>query len=354
MEAPVALITGITGQDGGYLAELLLGKGYIVHGLARAPARLDRARFSRFGELRGRLHLHVCDLRDGDTLENVLRVVRPNEIYNLAAQTHVQTSLEDPAYTTDVNAAGTVRLLEILVKLGHERHSRFFQACSSEIFGDARGVPQNEKTPLHPLNPYAASKRAAFEAAVHFRNATGVFASNGILFNHESPYRSPSFVTRKISLAVAASQRGEKTPLSLGNLDARRDWGHAGDYVRAMWLMLQREKPDDFVLATGETHSVREFVELAFGVIGSRIIWEGSGVRERGVDAASGQVLVEIDPAFFRAADAGMTLGDASKARAELGWRPEVGFENLVREMVMADIERMAAPSEAEARVASD
>ncbi len=341
-DAPVALITGITGQDGGYLAALLLGKGYVVHGLARHADRMDMTRFPNNTELRSRLHLHNCNLQDGEEVSRLLHAVRPTEIYNLAAQTHIQTSFENPAYTTDVNATGAVRLLSALTKVDPARRARFFQASSSEMFGDARGRPQNEETPLHPLNPYAVSKHAAFEATVNFREAFGVFASNGILFNHESPYRGLSFVTRKISHGVAAFHHGKKTPLRLGNLDARRDWGHARDYVEAMWLMLRRGVPGDYVLASGENHSVREFVELAFAEIDRRIDWRGTGSGETGVDAVTGELLVEIDPVFFRPTDIGATLGDSSKAHSELGWRPHTGFADLVHEMVVADIERLS------------
>lgn len=337
---PVALITGITGQDGGYLAELLLARGYVVHGMARDVSRLDRERFGSAGELRQRLILHSCDMAMGDAVHRLVHETQPDEIYNLAAQTHIQTSFEDPAYTTDVNATGTMRLLDAVIKLDPERHIRFYQASSSEMFGDAEGRVQNEETPLHPLNPYAVSKHAAFEATINFREAYGLHASNGILFNHESPYRKPSFVTRKIAQAVAAWYVGQGECLKLGNLDTRRDWGHAADYVRGMWLMLQQPLPGDYVLATGRDHSVREFVETAFCEIDRKIVWRGEGVAEEGFDAATGERLVAVDPQFFRRIDVKGTLGDASKARRVLGWTASISFAQLVREMVEADVAR--------------
>jgi len=338
---PVALVTGITGQDGGYLAEMLLARGYIVHGMARDVSRLDRERFSGVSQLNSRLVLHTCDMTDTDQICRVVKSGMPDEIYNLAAQTHIQTSFEDPAYTTDVNATGAVRLLNVVIKLQLERRTRFYQASSSEMFGDSLGRLQNEETPLHPLNPYAVSKHAAFEATVNFREAYGLHASNGILFNHESPYRNPSFVTRKITRAVAAWHMGEGACLRLGNLDARRDWGHASDYVHGMWLMLQQPEPGDYVLATGENHSVREFVELAFRQIGREIEWRGQGCGEEGFDAATGERLVAIDPKFFRPIEINATRGDASKARRVLGWTNRVSFAGLVSEMVEADIVRL-------------
>lgn len=338
---PVALVTGISGQDGGYLANFLLQKNYVVHGLVRDVSKLDLGRFPSSKEHSGRLHFHTCDMVDDRGLMKVLDVVQPHEIYNLAAQTHIQVSFDDPAYTTDVNATGAVRLLNALVKFDPARRTRFYQASSSEMFGDAKGRPQNEDTPLHPLSPYAVSKHAAFEATVNFREAFGMHASNGVLFNHESPWRGANFVTRKISRAVARRYLGDQTPLQLGNLDVRRDWGHARDYVEGMWLMLQQDVPDDYVLATGENHSVREFVELAFAEIGGILEWEGEGVKEVGRDAESGQTLVEIDPAFFRPTDINATLGDASKARRVLGWKCRTSFAELVREMVAADIARL-------------
>ncbi|MEQ8268842.1 MAG: GDP-mannose 4,6-dehydratase [Parvibaculum sp.] len=348
VKGPTALISGITGQDGGYLAGLLLGKGYVVHGFSRNIARFDPSRLNGVPNAEERLHLHTCDLQDEKGLVQLLEVTQPDEIYNLAGQSHIQTSFENQAYTSDVNAASVVRFLNALVKLDPERRIRFCQASSSEIFGDTKGRPQNEATQFRPLSPYAVSKHAAFEAIVEFREAFGTFATNAILFNHESPFRGMSFVTRKISLAVAAYHHGTGVPLRLGNLDARRDWGHARDYVEGMWLMLQQDRPSDYVLASGENHSVREFVEYAFAESGRRIAWAGTGVDEVGCDASSGERLVEIDPAFFRMIDVDATLGDPTRAHTELGWRRHTNFPQLVREMVTADIASLsqaAAPN---------
>lgn len=335
---PVALITGITGQDGGYLAALLLEKGYAVHGMARDVARFESTRLGGVSE--HRLTLHNCDMADGERIHRLVQQVQPDEVYNLAAQTHIKVSFDDPAYTNDVNATGAMRLLDAVNKIDPARRPRFYQASSSEMFGDARGHLQNEETPLHPLNPYAVSKHAAFEATVNFREAYGLHASNGILFNHESPFRNPSFVTRKISLAVADWYVGKGECLMLGNLDTLRDWGHAADYVRGMWLMLQQDEPGDYVLATGENHSVREFVEIAFREIGRDVLWRGAGLTEEGFDKASGERLVAVDPQFFRPTDVKGTLGDASKAKNVLGWTTRVSFAALVHEMVAADVAR--------------
>ena len=347
----VALVTGITGQDGGYLTALLLSRGYEVHGLARDPARLDRSRLAGTGaDLNRRLVLHRCDIGTEDDMDGLLARIVPDEVYNLAAQTHIQTSFKDPAATTNVNATGAVKLLSAVSRLGRG-HVRYFQASSSEMFGDACGRVQNEETPLHPLNPYAVSKHAAFEATVNFREAYRLHTSNGILFNHESPFRAPSFVTRKISQSVAASHVFGPETLRLGNLDVRRDWGHARDYVEGMWKMLQQDTPDDYVLASGKNHSVREFVEIAFSEIGRSISWEGEGVEEKGFDAATGELLVEVDPAFFRPTDLSATLGDARKAREKLGWCPKASFRDLVAEMVAADIARAEEQARAGAGV---
>ncbi|HEY4343648.1 MAG TPA: GDP-mannose 4,6-dehydratase [Parvibaculum sp.] len=336
----MALITGITGQDGGYLAAFLLEQGYVVHGMARDVSRLDRGRFAASADLNQRLILHSCDMVAGEAIHRLVQETRPDEVYNLAAQTHIKVSFDDPAYTTDVNATGAMRLLDAVIKLDPERRTRFYQASSSEMFGDAQGHVQNEETPLHPLNPYAVSKHAAFEATVNFREAYGLHASNGILFNHESPFRNPSFVTRKITLAVSAWSVGKGECLMLGNLDTRRDWGHAADYVRGMWLMLQQREPGDYVLATGENRSVRDFAELAFREIGRDVLWRGEGLSEEGFDARTGDRLVAVDPQFFRPTDVRGTLGDASKARQVLGWAPSISFAQLVREMVEADVAR--------------
>lgn len=337
----IALVTGITGQDGGYLAALLLDKGYLVHGMARDLSKLSSDLFAGIPDLSSRLILHSADMANGDQLYELVKEISPDEVYNLAAQTHIQASFDQPAYTTDVNATGPMRLLDAIHKLDPLKRIRFYQASSSEMFGDAKNTVQDESTPFHPLNPYAISKHAAFEAAINFREVYGVHASNGILFNHESPYRNPRFVTRKITMSVAALHLGQGECLRLGNLDTRRDWGHAADYVQGMWLMLQQDQPDDYVLATGENHSVREFVELAFREIGRELIWQGSGVEERATDASSGDLLVSVDPQFFRPADLNATLGDASKARSILGWKNHHDFGSLVREMVAADIARL-------------
>ncbi|MGC8916867.1 MAG: GDP-mannose 4,6-dehydratase [Thermoanaerobaculum sp.] len=341
-----ALITGITGQDGSYLAELLLEKGYEVHGLVRRSSSFNRARIDhlrsdpRYGK---RLFLHYGDMSDADSLHEAVRVSRPHEVYNLAAQSHVGISFRQPTYTADVVALGTLRLLEAIRQLAPE--ARFYQASSSELFGKAEEIPQSEKTPFHPRSPYAVAKLFAFWATVNYREAYGLFACNGILFNHESPRRGENFVTRKITKAVAEfalGLRGE--PLALGNLDARRDWGFAGDYVEAMWLMLQQEAPEDYVVGTGETHSVREFCELAFAEIGVTLAWEGQGVEEKGLDAKTGKVVVVVDPRYFRPAEVELLCADPSKAKEKLGWSPKVGFRELVQLMVKADIASVKAP----------
>jgi GDPmannose 4,6-dehydratase len=339
-----ALVTGITGQDGSYLAELLLEKGYEVHGLVRRSSSFNRARIDhlradrRFGR---RLFLHYGDLSDADSLHEAVKVAKPQEVYNLAAQSHVGISFRQPTYTADVVALGTLRLLEALRQLAPE--ARFYQASSSELFGKAEQVPQNEKTPFHPRSPYAVAKLFAYWATVNYREAYGLFACNGILFNHESPRRGENFVTRKITKAVAEfALLLREEPLPLGNLDARRDWGFAGDYVEAMWRMLQQEQPDDYVVGTGETHSVREFCELAFREIGVELVWEGSGVEERGVDRATGRTLVVVDPRYFRPAEVELLQADPRKAREKLGWQPRVSFSELVQLMVQADRQSLA------------
>lgn len=340
-QAPVALITGITGQDGGYLASHLLKAGYVVHGMSRDVSLFDVRRLANLQDAFPRLFLHSCNITDGQQVYRLVEKTMPDEVYNLAAQTHIQASFENPAYTSDVNATGAMHLLDAIIKLDPSRHIKYYQASSSEMFGDAHDALQNELTPLHPLNPYAVSKHAAFEATVNFREAYGLHASNGILFNHESPYRNPRFVTRKISQSVAAIQLGQLASVSLGNLDTRRDWGHAADYVDGMWRMLQQDEPGDYVLATGQNHSVREFVELAFTEIGREIIWQGRGLDETGRDARTGDILVSIDPKFFRPTDLKSTRGDASKARRILGWKNFNDFNSLVREMVSSDIARL-------------
>jgi GDPmannose 4,6-dehydratase len=336
-----ALITGITGQDGSYLAELLLEKGYEVHGLVRRSSTFNRERIDhlrRRQEFRGRYFLHYGDLSDADSLHQVIRESNPDEVYNLAAQSHVGISFNQPTYTGEVVALGTMRLLEA-VRQGAS-HARFYQASSSELFGKAVEVPQSERTPFHPRSPYAVAKVYAYWATINYREAYGIFAVNGILFNHESPRRGENFVTRKITRAVAELAGGRRRePLALGNLEARRDWGFAGDYVEAMRLMLARETPDDYVIGTGETHSVREFCTAAFAHAGLSLTWQGQGPDERGVDASSGRTVVVVDRSYFRPAEVELLCADPTKARDVLGWRPRVDFEALVHMMVQADRE---------------
>jgi GDPmannose 4,6-dehydratase len=343
----VALITGATGQDGAYLAEFLLSKGYIVHGVKRRSSSLNTGRIDHLyndpHEQRVFFHLHYGDVSDATNIIRIVQETDPDEIYNLAAQSHVQVSFETPEYTANADGLGTLRLLEAIRILGREKRTRFYQAATSELYGNASEVPQSETTPFRPRSPYAVAKLYAYWITVNYREAYGIHASNGILFNHESPIRGETFVTRKISRAVAAIAQGVEDRLFLGNLNAKRDWGHARDYVEGMWLMLQQDAPDDYVLATGETHSVREFVEKAFAQTGRTITWTGSGVNEKGIDAASGRVLVEIDPRYFRPTEVDLLLGDSSKARARLGWRNRTGFDDLVKEMVQADLATIQA-----------
>lgn len=346
MTDKVALITGVTGQDGAYLAQLLLRKGYVVHGVKRRSSSFNTERVDDIyvdpHERDTRFFLHYGDLTDATNLIRLVQETRPSEIYNLGAQSHVQVSFETPEYTGNSDALGTLRLLEAIRILRLEKSVRFYQASTSELYGKAQQVPQSETTPFHPRSPYAAAKLYAYWITVNYREAYGMFAANGILFNHESPTRGETFVTRKITRAVAAIDRGLQDTLYLGNIDARRDWGHARDYVEGMWRILQHDVPDDFVLATGETHSVREFVELAFAQTGRTIRWQGQGVDEIGVDADSGAALVRIDPRYFRPTEVDLLLGDASKAKARLGWTHTVGFRELVAEMVQADLARAA------------
>jgi GDPmannose 4,6-dehydratase len=333
---------GITGQDGAYLAALLLSKGYRVHGVKRRSSSFNTARVDHLyvdpHEAEPRFIMHYGDLTDATNLIRLVQEVQPDEIYNLAAQSHVQVSFETPEYTANADALGPLRLLEALRILGMEGRTRFYQASTSELFGKVAEVPQTERTPFHPRSPYGVAKLYGYWITVNYREAYGMHASNGILFNHESPIRGETFVTRKITRAVAAITLGRQQALYLGNLDAQRDWGHARDYVEGMWLMLQQPEPDDYVLATGSMHSVRSFVGRAFAEVGREVAWQGSGVDEQGIDARSGQVLVRIDPRYFRRAEVDQLLGDAAKARARLGWQPRVGFDALVREMVAADL----------------
>ncbi|ODA68671.1 GDP-mannose 4,6-dehydratase [Methyloligella halotolerans] len=336
-----ALITGVTGQDGAYLSRLLLEKGYQVHGIKRRSSSFNTERIDDLyedpHEHETRFHLHYGDLTDATNLIRLIQETQPDEIYNLAAQSHVQVSFETPEYTGNADALGTLRMLEALRILGLEDSVRFYQASTSELYGKVQETPQKETTPFYPRSPYAAAKLYAYWITVNYREAYGIHASNGILFNHESPMRGETFVTRKITRAVAGIEAGLQSTIFLGNLDAKRDWGHAQDYVEGMWRIVQHDKPDDFVLATGETHSVREFVELAFAEVGREIVWEGQGVEEVGKDATSGDVLVRIDPKYFRPTEVELLLGDPSKAKAKLGWQSTTPFEQLVRDMVASD-----------------
>lgn len=346
----VALITGITGQDGSYLARFLLDKGYEVHGIKRRSSSLNTARVDDLyvdpHEHETSFVMHYGDLTDATNLIRLIQHCQPTEIYNLGAQSHVQVSFETPEYTANADAIGTLRLLEAVRILGLDGSTRFYQASTSELYGKVAEVPQNETTPFYPRSPYAAAKLYAHWITVNYREAYGLHASNGILFNHESPVRGETFVTRKIARAVAAIEQGAQDTLFLGNLDARRDWGHARDYVEGMWLMLQQDEPDDYVLATGKAHTVREFAERAFAYVGREVEWRGEGVNETGVDARGGQVLVRVDPRYFRPTEVDQLVGDATKARNRLGWIHRTPFDALVAEMVEADL--------AEARVRSN
>ena len=345
--ARVALITGVTGQDGAYLAEFLLAKGYKVHGVKRRSSSFNTARVDRLyhdpHETGVAFHLHYGDVTDATNVIRIVQETQPDEIYNLAAQSHVQVSFEAPEYTANADGLGTLRLLEAIRVLGREGKTRFYQASTSEMFGIAPEIPQRETTPFRPRSPYGAAKLYAHWITVNYREAYGIHASNGILFNHESPIRGETFVTRKITRAVAAIEHGLQDTLFLGNLDAMRDWGHARDYVQGMWLIVQQKEPDDYVLATGEGHTVREFVEKAFAHVGRSLIWHGSGRDEKGIDAADGRLLVEIDPRYFRPTEVDALVGDAEKAREKLGWRHTTTFEALVTEMVEADLAAVRA-----------
>jgi GDPmannose 4,6-dehydratase len=354
-----ALITGITGQDGAYLAELLLNKQYVVHGVRRRTSLFNTARIDHLyqdsHEPGTRLFLHHGDMTDTSSLVHILEKTKPQEIYNLAAQSHVAVSFEEPEYTANSDALGTLRILEAVRILGMEKRVRFYQASTSELYGWVRETPQSETTPFYPRSPYAAAKLYAYWITVNYREAYGMYACNGILFNHESPTRGENFVTRKITRALARIKLGVQERLYLGNLDAKRDWGHARDYVEAMWLMLQQEAAEDFVIATGKQYSVREFVEIAACELGISLTWRGEGVEECGYDA-SGKCIVAVDGRYFRPADVDTLLGDARKAAAKLGWQPKISFETLVREMVSSDLriarnelqakERDAAPDQ--------
>ena len=343
MTNKVALITGVTGQDGAYLAELLLSKGYVVHGVKRRSSSFNSERIDHLyvdpHQPAVRFFLHYGDVTDATNLIRLVQEVRPTEIYNLAAQSHVNVSFETPEYTANADALGPLRLLEAIRILRLEKTTRFYQASTSELFGKVKEIPQRETTPFYPRSPYGAAKLYAYWITVNYRQAYGIYASNGILFNHESPIRGETFVTRKISRGVAAIHLGLQENLYLGNLDAKRDWGHARDYAEGMWRILQQAEADDFILGTGESHSVREFVELAFREVGIRVAWRGRGMDETGIDAASQRVLVKIDRRYFRPTEVDHLVSDPSKARQQLGWRHTVSFKELVTEMVQADVE---------------
>jgi GDPmannose 4,6-dehydratase len=342
MSGKTALIVGVTGQDGAYLSEFLLGKGYWVHGLKRRSSSFNTGRIDHLyqdpHDHDTRFRLHFGDLTDATNLIRVIQEIQPDEIYNLGAQSHVQVSFETPEYTANSDAMGVLRLLEAIRILGLAKTTRFYQASTSELFGKAQTSIQDERTPFYPRSPYAVAKLYGYWITVNYREAYGMHASNGILFNHESPIRGETFVTRKITRAVAAIEAGLQSRLRLGNLDARRDWGHARDYVEGMWRILQHDTPDDYVLATGQTHTVRDFVESAFAVVGRSIEWSGAGVDEVGLDARSGDCLIEIDPRYFRPTEVDLLHGEPTKARTVLGWRHKVEFRELVQEMVEADI----------------
>lgn len=338
-----ALITGVTGQDGSFLAEFLLEKGYDVHGIIRRSSVDYRERIAHL-EGKANFHLHYADLGDSMSVMQVVRKVRPDEIYNLAAQSHVQVSFDSPEFTADVDAVGVLRVLEAVRMCGLEKSCRIYQASTSELYGKVEEVPQNENTPFHPYSPYAVAKLYGFWIVKEYREAYNMFCCSGILFNHESERRGETFVTRKITLAAARIAQGKQDKLYLGNLSSLRDWGYARDYVECMWLILQNEKPEDFVIATGEQHSVREFATLAFRYVGIDIRWEGEGLDEKGIDAATGRVLVEVSPDFYRPTDVVNLWGDPTKARALLGWNPsKTSFEKLVKIMVDADMAKVAA-----------
>ena len=344
-EGKVALITGVTGQDGAYLARLLLEKGYTVHGIKRRSSSFNTGRIEDIyqdpHDPDPRLILHYGDLTDATNLIRVVQETQPDEIYNLAAQSHVQVSFETPEYTANADGVGTLRLLEAIRILGLEEKTRFYQASTSELYGLVQETPQRETTPFYPRSPYAAAKLYAYWIVVNYREAYRLHASNGILFNHESPLRGETFVTRKITRAVAAMHLGRQDRLYLGNLDAMRDWGHAREYVRGMWLMMQQDEPDDYVLATGVTTSVRDFVGWAFADVGVTVEWRGKGVDEKGYDADSGRCLVEVDPRYFRPTEVELLLGDPTKAKEKLGWTHETSARDLASEMVQADLQVM-------------
>ncbi|TCW60519.1 GDP-mannose 4,6-dehydratase [Treponema sp. J25] len=337
-----ALITGITGQDGAYLADFLLKKGYEVHGIKRRSSSFNTGRIDHLyqdpHEQGRRFILHYGDLSDATNLIRIIQQVQPDEIYNLGAQSHVQVSFEVPEYTADVDGIGTLRLLEAIRILGLTHKTRFYQASTSELFGKVQEIPQKETTPFYPRSPYACAKLYAYWITVNYRESYGMYACNGILFNHESPIRGETFVTRKVTRAAARIKLGLQNKLYMGNLDAKRDWGYAGDYVELMWLMLQQNEPDDYVMATGITTTVREFISRAFSEVGITLDWQGHGVEEKGIDRATGRVLVEVDPRYFRPAEVDILIGDPTKAITKLGWKPRVSLDELIKMMVAADL----------------
>ncbi len=349
-KSKVALITGVTGQDGAYLAEFLLKKGYVVHGVKRRSSSFNTGRIDHLYQdthkTGVRFFLHYGDMTDATNLIRLVQEVQPDEIYNLAAQSHVQVSFETPEYTANADGMGTLRLLEAIRILDLGKKTRFYQASTSELYGKVQEIPQSEKTPFYPRSPYAAAKLYAYWITVNYREAYGYHASNGILFNHESPLRGETFVTRKITRAVASIELGLQDKLYLGNLDAKRDWGHARDYVEGMWKIVQQKTGDDFVLATGETHEVREFVERAFAQVGRKIKWKGKGIDEKGIDAKNGKTLVEVDPRYFRPTEVELLLGDPRKAHKLLKWKHKTSFEDMVKEMVAADFEAVKAEAQ--------
>ena len=339
-----ALITGVTGQDGSYLAEFLIDKGYEVHGLVRRASSFNRGRIEHLRmnskTQNTKLHLHYGDMTDTPNLSRLISSIRPNEIYNLAAQSHVGISFKTPEYTVQVDGLGPLRILESIISSGQLDTCRFYQASTSELYGQVKEIPQTESTPFHPRSPYAVAKLYAHWITINYREAFGLYALNGIMFNHESPRRGENFVTRKIALSLANILAGKQEKLILGNLDSKRDWGYAKDYVEGMWLALQQEKAEDYVFATGTQKSIRDFVVDAFGLCGFDIEWQGEGLEEKGVDQNSGKVLIEVDPKFFRPAEVDMLIGDASKARKKLGWEPRVNYSELVQIMVKEDLLR--------------
>lgn len=342
MSKKVALITGVTGQDGAYLAELLLKKGYEVHGIKRRSSLFNTARidhlYTDLHEQNVRFILHYGDMTDSTNIIKIIQDVQPDEIYNLAAQSHVKVSFETPEYTANSDAVGALRVLEAIRILKLEKKTKFYQASTSELYGKVQEVPQTENTPFYPRSPYAVAKLYAFWITKNYREAYGMYACNGILFNHESPIRGETFVTRKITRGVARIKLGMQKKIYLGNIDAKRDWGHAKDYVEGMWLMLQQETPEDYVLATGETTSVRDFITMAFNEVDIKVKWEGKDVNEKGINAETGDILIEIDPKYFRPTEVDLLVGDASKAYKNLGWKPKYKLQELIKDMVQSDL----------------